>query len=638
MTEPLQWDFNKKTNTFEGHTSEDFFFGTAGPRDARIILVAEAWGAEEAQYRTPLIGQSGREMFRMLGEALKIEPGLLSTALSQRNVLDWKRYRDAWLHKAGILLCNIIAARPPSNDFTHFLYSNTEVKAKKGQPNAGYFGVYPKPELARGIRNLWALIDHVNPKLVIAAGAWPLHILTPHAKPKTTKNYRLPTGIASWRGSQTYLRRERGGLDQAQPNPAIRNRVIPCLPIIHPAAILRDWSMRHVTVHDLRARAGRYISGSRPWEAPSHNDHWAPSYDEVIQLLDTWYSRVVRNPLWLSVDLETYQKKFISCVGLCDDQIALCIPFFYFDRSQRSVSYFTLEQETTIWLKLRELLSHPNCWIIGQNFIYDTQYLARYYGIEAIVSGETMVGHHLLFPGTPKDLAMLASLYNDHFCYWKDEGGEWAVNELSAQDLWRYNCKDTRATYEAWFQIWALICKFGFEEKYSTRMDAWKLARKITLRGIAYDNTLRNIYLTQLAGETHKLESWLLSAVPENLRYTASAKPWFASAPGTMKLLYEVIGLRPVLHKKTKRPTSDDSAINILCERSDAEWLSPLLERLRDLRSALVSARNFLSVDLDMGRFTPQSNIAQPETFRWSTKDNAFGEGGSVQNLPKLED
>jgi uracil-DNA glycosylase len=639
MTNTPQWGYDPATNTFLGHSSEDVFFGTAGPRDAKIVLVAEAWGAEEALHRTPLIGQSGREMFRMLGEALKIEPELLSTALAQRKIEDWKRYRDAWLHRASILLCNVIAARPPSNDFTYFLYSNEEAKLmRKGSPHVGYFGVYPKPELARGIRNLWSLIDRVSPKLVIACGNWPLHILTSHAKPKTTRNYRLPTGISSWRGSQTYLRRERGSLDQAQPDPVVRQRVIPCLPIIHPAAILRDWSMRHVTVHDLRARAGRYITDARSWEAPPHDDRWAPSFDETIKILDTWYSRVLRGPLWLSVDLETFQKKFISCLGLCDAQIALCIPFFYFDKNQRCVSYFSLAEETTVWLKLRELLSHPNCWIIGQNFIYDTQYLARCYGIEAIVVGETMVGHHLLFPGTPKDLATLASLYNDHFCYWKDEGEEWAVNEMSAQELWKYNCKDTRATYEAWFQIWKLICRFGFEEKYATRMEAWKLARKMTLRGINYDATLRNIYLSQLSAETQRLESWLLNAVPESLRYTSSGKAWFASAPGTMNLLYSVIGLKPILHKKTKQPTSDDSAINILCERPDAEWLSPLLERLRDLRSALVSARNFLSVTLDMGRFTPQSNIAQPETFRWSTKDNAFGEGGSVQNLPKMED
>lgn len=625
--------------------TDDIFYGTAGPRDAKIILVAEAWGAEEAQHRTPLIGQSGREMFRMLGEALKIEPGLLASALAQRKIEDWKRYREAWLHKASILLCNVVAARPPSNDFTHFLYSNEEVKSmKKGNPNVGYFGIYPKPQLANGIRNLWALIDHVNPSLVICAGAWPLHILTPHAKPKTTAGYKLPTGIASWRGSQTYLRRERGSLVEASTRSdsitpiEASHQLIPCLPIIHPAAILRDWSLRHVTVHDLRARAGRFITNAKSWEAPSTNDVWAPSFDETIQLLDSWLTRVRRQPVWLSVDLETFQKRYITCLGLCDDRIALCIPFFYFDKDQRSVSYFTLEQETTIWLKLRELLSHPNCWIIGQNFIYDTQLLARYYDIEAIVAGETMVGHHLLFPGTPKGLAMLASLYNDYFCYWKDESNEWAADELSAQDLWKYNCKDIRATYEAWFQIWALICRFGFEEKYSTRMEAWKLARKMTIKGINYDHTLRNIYLTQLASATQELESWLLAAVPQPLRYVASGKPWFASAQGTMKLLYDVLGLPPILHKKTKRPTSDDSAINALCERADAEWLSPLLERLRDLRSALVSARNFLSVELDMGRFTPQSNIAQPETFRWSTSDNAFGEGGSVQNLPKMED
>lgn len=612
-------------------TISDPWYGTAGSRNPKIILVGEAWGAEEDKHKTPFIGQSGRELFRMLGASLKLELPLLNEALSQRTTEAWRLMRDQWLARTGILLCNTIAARPPGNDYSHFLISNQQAK-KQNAPN--YYGIYPANNLMQGINNLWHLINHLNPQLIIAAGNWPLHVLTSHATPKTTKGFKLPTGISTWRGSQTYTRSQ-----QTFPgDKRLPLTPIPCLPIIHPASILRDWSDHHVTVHDLRARAGRFISNERSWEAPPDNAISAPTFLQVKSILENWITQANLGPLSLACDIETYAKKYITCVGLCDASLSLCIPIFYFDSSQRSIAYFKPEEELEIWRLLKLLLEHPNVFIIGQNFIYDTQYFARYYCIEALVDGDTMVAHHLLFPGTPMSLARLASLYNDHYCFWKDESEEWAANELSAQDLWKYNCKDVRATYEAWFLLARLLDKYGLSNHYKNRIKAWKASRRITIRGVRYDNSIRNQYLSKISLETSKLEAWLMLAVPEQFRHTASGKPWF-SHPGTiMHLLYHVLGIKPILHKKTKRPTTDDAAINELCERKDCEWLSPLLEALQELRSALVSTRNFLSVTLDQGRLTSQFNIARPETFRWSSKDNAFGEGGTMQNLPKGDD
>ena len=47
----------------------DIWFGTSGPRDAKIVIVGEAWGFEEQQAQAPFVGASGKELTRMLAEA-----------------------------------------------------------------------------------------------------------------------------------------------------------------------------------------------------------------------------------------------------------------------------------------------------------------------------------------------------------------------------------------------------------------------------------------------------------------------------------------------------------------------------------------------------------------------------------------
>lgn len=589
------------------HETVSLFQYTNGPRDARVVLVGEAWGASEYNARQPFVGTSGQELNRML--------------------------REAGIPRETVLCCNVISEQPPNNDFTHFLFTNKEVK--EGLAGKPYHGIYPKPSLWNSINALWNLLSTVNPDLVLAAGNIPLHILTPHCAVRTfspksaftqpKRSVKYPAGIASWRGSQTYSRDHNG-------------RTYRVLPIIHPASIIREWSNRSITVHDLRSRAGRFLRGDLSWEAPPTNDIWRPTRTNVETLLNQWIAIAHHRELRLSVDIETYQQRYISVLGLGTEEVALCIPFFYFDSSQRCVNYWSFEDEQFIWNRARDLLQHPNVHIVGQNFIYDSQFLKRSYGIDAIVSEDTMVMHHLLYPGTPKALHRLASLYNNHYCYWKDESSEWNASETGAEDLWRYNCKDLRATLEAATLLKALIYQREYVEQYVWRMREWKMARKMSLKGINYDDKLRKQYQREMFTASAELESWLLNCVPESARYAPSGTPWYNSPVYLMDLLYHRLGLGSVLHKTTKRPTSDDSAINELLERRECRWLRPVLERIQALRSVGVFDSHFLAVRLGPDRrLRTQFNIAQPETFRWSSSENPFNEGTNLQNTPKVE-
>jgi uracil-DNA glycosylase len=569
----------------------DLFTHTTGPHNARCILIGECWGAEEASAQLPFIGSAGKELDRIL--------------------------QDAGLRRSDILCTNVIHARPPGNDFTHFLHP----QAEKGI--ADVHGLKARPQLQRGLEHLLLLIQTVKPQLLIAAGNIPLWALSDHASVSTSAGYKLPGGITSWRGSQT-LSRPIGGCRY------------PLLPIIHPAAILREYGFRQITVQDLR-RAQRFLAGGS-WEAPERGFIHRPTWEQVEHKLHLWTQQASAGSLELAVDLETFRRKLISVVGISDATTSLCIPLI-FKGKETIESYFPLKKEQILWEGLKALLEHPNVKIIGQNFIYDTEWFHRIYNIRAVVSFDTMVAHHLLFPGTPKRLDYLASLYCNHYIYWKDESGDWDQFPDDADRYWLYNCKDTRATFECAQQLKAAIAASGMQQLYNFQMANWLVSRRLTLRGVRFDLELQRQLRLTLMEDASSVGHWLLNAVPETLQYTSTGKPWFDSPKGTARLFYEVLGLEPVLHRKTKKPTTDDAALAELSERPSSHWLEPLFTRLRHLRSVGVFTSNFLEAKPSAdGRMRSSFNIAHPETFRMSSNSNGFGEGLNGQNIPKGEE
>ena len=82
--------------------SLDLWYGTSGPHDARIVIVGEAWGRDEAAASAPFVGASGSELTRILA--------------------------DAGINRADCLLTNVCASRPPNNEFWRFFDGTTEVR------------------------------------------------------------------------------------------------------------------------------------------------------------------------------------------------------------------------------------------------------------------------------------------------------------------------------------------------------------------------------------------------------------------------------------------------------------------------------------------------------------------------------
>jgi hypothetical protein len=516
---------------------------------------------------------------------------------------------EAGIPPDSVLMTNVVSARPPANDFNHFL------KPIKGSSDADcVFGIPASGDLQRGITRLGQQLEACNPALVVAAGAWPLWALSTHAVLKTVKGYRHPSGIANWRGSQTYTRDVFGSR--------------PLLPVYHPAAVAREWKLRATTVHDLRARAARFLRNPATWKPLSQSIVHKPTYNEVVDVLSTL--EAVGG--WLSVDIETYRRRWISCVGLAwSKREALCIPFFSFTPDGGCRAYWTPEQELDIWGRLGRVLQDPSVRIIGQNFSYDTQFFYRWYDIHAICAFDTMVAHHLLYPGTPKGLDDLASLYAEHYCFWKKESQDWDTKEFGAEAHWLYNAKDCLYTFEIADSLRETLRSQGLTELFDFQMSQWRLARSMTLRGVRYDADYIAELRSQLAEDQHEVEAWLREAVPVA---EGNGTPWFNSPAQLMDLFYRRLGLPPKRHKKTKQPTIDDSALLEIEEKHP--WLSGITTRIRHLRSVKVFTSHFIEARPSAdGRLHCQFNPAHPETFRWSSSATGFGEGTNLQNVPK---
>jgi uracil-DNA glycosylase family 4 len=572
----------------------DPFLNTSGSRTAKILIVGEAWGVEEATARKPFLGHAGRELDRMLHEA--------------------------GINKLDCLFTCVMNAKPTYNDFTGFL---TPTKEKKTAA-ATIRGIHCKPELLKGLTQLQNLISTLNPSLIIGCGNWPLWALTDKtsvANSSKPSGYKIPAGVSSWRGSQIFTL-------------PINGKSYPYLPIIHPSSILRDWSLRARTVHDLRIRAGRFISKSRPdWTEPEWNFNSSPTFSEINSQLDKWINLLSKSELELSVDLETYQRKFIACIGIDDGELAICIPLFTITNDKLE-NYLTVAQESQIQIKLKLILEHPNCKIIGQNFNYDTQWFLRHMNINAIVKWDTMLMHHLAFPGTPKSLDYLSSLYCDHHFYWKDESDDWDLKQGGMQDLWKYNCRDIRKTFQIAQELKTVLRKLNMEKQYQWQLNQWELARAMEIRGVRADQQARAQMNIDLIEAANIVGHRLLMSMPENCRYTSAGQPWYTSPIFSQHIFYERIGLQPVLHKKTRRPTLDNSSLPVLRKR--APWLTPVFNDLEIMRSIGVFRSHFIDVPLAYDkRFKCSFNVGGTVTFRWSSNSNSFGEGTNLQNIPK---
>ncbi len=608
----------------------DLFFGTSGPRDADIAIIGESWGSEEASRQRPFVGHAGQELNRMLAEC--------------------------GIARDQMFVTNVVAAQPRNNEMAFFFYSNAEVKA---QGETGLYGLYPKPVVREGVERLLRQLEVVKPNVIIAFGNWSFWLLsqdcarirTASDRKKGIPPTKQPSGIMAWRGSQLYCRAEFGG-----------HKLVP---MIHPAAILRQWALRYPTINDIKRRARVGMADNMPWPhseedttiqmrgatsdgrelivtVPSNGQYRfeiAPSRNMVAHVLGFLLGELddpedfgSEAPIPISVDTET-RGGYIDCIGLASsDREAICIPFMYGEKGE---SYYTLDEELEVRQFIHDILTHPNALIIGQNFLYDMQHLDyELLGTPGNVF-DTMLAQHLCWPGTSKGLDYLSSLYCRYHRYWKDEGKLW-IPGMDDRQRWKYNCKDACAAFECFEVLRDLITKLGLEEQWAIQCRQVPMVLDMMLRGVRISTERRNVLASELLDRAAEREAWLFEALPPEIVpqvRSKTAAPWFRSPIQQHQLFYCSLGVKEIFNPKTRSLTIDDSALDLIGKREPI--LLPLTQRLRELRS-IKKFHEVCTAKLDPdNRMRCEFGIAGTETFRWNSGENAFGRGTNLQNLSK---
>ncbi len=569
----------------------DLFYGSSGPRDAAIMAVGEAWGSTEAWYKRPLVGESGKVFDRMLAKA--------------------------GLDRDDIFCTNIVNLQPQYNDMFRLFVPMKEARANKQEP---FRGLHPTEVILDGLARLYEQIEAVNPKVIIALGNYPMWALTDGGSITNSQRpsgWKVPAGIMQWRGSQLYTR------DDLPFTPR------PCLPTLHPAFIMRNWTWQMAAIHDLRERTPKALTGD--WDPPEREFHTEATFEETVVFLESLILLCSLEPLEVSCDIET-SRPCITVLGLgISKNRALAIPFMNMDHS----SYWSFDEEVKIVSLLRALFLHPNCHIIGQNFIYDTQYIERWIGVRPNLVLDTMMMQHVLFPGLPKKLYFIASLCNEHYKFWKDDLKE-SEKTGDLQQRLHYNCLDVVHTYEAAFELKRVVENSGLWPQYQFKLREQKeLALPMMDRGTLIDKDIRASMSGEVAEAAADLTEWLDKVVPEwAIPPTKSKKAWYMSPHQTRNLLYQSMGLKTMYHRKTDAVTTNTEALELLKVRYPE--LSQLFDVITDLRSLGVFQNTFLRAPLDPdGRMRCSFNVAGPYTMRWSSSENAFGRGTNLQNIPE---
>lgn len=607
----------------------DLWYGTSGPPSAKIVLVAESWGAEEAANERPLVGESGVEANRMLAEA--------------------------GYQRDDILVTNVVSERPYGNDMWRFFHP-----VDSPGPRGYIGGLDPGDNVRDDVTRLYRQLAAFPRQLVIAAGAYSLWALSDchgvervreghhHYIPRELQPHG-PTGITSWRGSMWYVlnsRLEKRGYSST-----------PLLPIIHPAAIMRQWSWRSVTVHDLRTRIRMALRSD--WRHPITPIFWAPpTFEQAITKLRMWLALAdAGQTITLAEDIETsfigIGLRKIVCVGLADSTLfAMCIPFVRKNPDGSFESYWTPEQEAQITLLLRRVNRHPQIRIVGQNFIYDTQFFQEYFGVTPVLEFDTMLAQNTLFPGTPKALEYLSSLYCHYHWYWKDDGKEWDTTG-TLEDQLIYNCWDCVRTYEVAAVQRDVIEKSGLQEPWRIKMRTNDLCLRMMNQGIRIDTKRRTELSFELSDAMARIRDEILRIVPQNIAdpeypeskhralFCKDGRPrkngkyayWITSDKQAKVVLNEVLGLPVIKDRKTKQPTSGKEARQEW-EKMNTIW-QPLLERLALFGSA-ENTYHVINMKLDHdGKARCSFNPGGTETHRLSSSKNVFDGGTNLMNLTK---
>jgi len=492
------------------------------------------------------------------------------------------------LSSAGIIrsdcyVTNVIKEQPPktskkANDISVFVDLSKKVPIETD-------------EYKRYVEQLKVELEETEANILVAFGNVPLYALTGEYPPTITKR--------------------RGSIYRSTLVP--KKKVIAC---IHPAACIHQgrqggmYIWQYFILHDLK----RAKEESATREMPLDPYHYIinPTYNHSKALLET----MLRTEHTVAFDIEVVNLE-VSCISFAFGSAAVSIPFTHNYRS-----HFTLEEEMNIWELIAKVLGDPAIKKIGQNLVFDTQFLFRKYGIITNNIDDTMIGQARLIPDFPKGLDFITSVHTK-IPYYKDEGKKYFKIGGSDEDFWLYNAKDSRVCLEAFPKIISELRSLGNERAYERQKKLVPVLVYMSERG------------TRTNREGLRQASAIAGKRIEELTERLQRMCGFDINPNSPKQLaeffYDKRGYTRYTKRGTGAVTTDEDALKRLARKGAAE-ASMLLEirRLSKLKGT------YLDVTLDAdGRLRCSYNpVGAADSGRLSSSKTIWGTGMNMQNDP----
>jgi len=505
--------------------------------------------------------------------------------LHKESSATWEMFK--LLEAAGIgrqqcRVTNVCQYYPPGGNLDKWLMAKHEGII----PTTLYNGMYCTPQVMEGIHSLEAEIKRLQPNVVIAFGSEALWALIGKK------------GINNWRGS-----------------------ILPCslvegvkiVPTFHPSFIFKSYEDRVDLISDLRRANDE--SKFPEIKTPPWVFHLAPSMKQVVEYLGDLGSECI-------VDIETARRQ-IKCIGVGRSKTeAMCIPI---SKNGQPAGYWSQDDEVAIIMALGQTLAKRD--VINQNMLYDSFYLSWLYGIKVIPSFDTMIAQGVLFPGRPKSLDYLASMYCKFYQFWKHDSKDWH-GYASDNDLWYYNCLDDVYTWEVAENQRLALPALGLQKQFDFEMSLFAPVHNMMLRGVASKPDNRNAMSYKLEIAVQNRWKFLEDVFGHKVN---------ANSPKQLTTLFYIdMGLPVIKNRKTKAPTADDEALQKIAMKEPI--MLPVVKAISEARSLRLVKSNFVDIETPDGRLYTSYNPVGTKTFRFSSSSNPMGYGTNLQNILHIEE
>ena len=469
---------------------------------------------------------------------------------------------QAMILRKDCYLTNVMVDRPINNDFGKFY----EDKSRK----------VPSKFLLEGIQRLKGEIEKVNPNVVVPLG---------------NEALRAITGLRS-------ITKYRGSI--------LFSTLVPgqkVVPVIHPAAIMRNWDWAPLTLVDLeRIKI----------EAESPTHEFTPRLFHKIKSIEHLKTEVkmALKAEYIAFDIETCNNQ-VSCIGFATSEShAFVVPIHMFETSNWSES-----DEKIVWKLIKKLLE-SDVKKIGQNVNFDMFFIRSTVGIEVKnLWLDTMCAFHCIYPELPKSLATLCSIYTDQ-PYYKD---------MIRSNYYEYNSLDCMITYECALKIKEELIEFRTWAVYKNIVHPiLGILLDMETKGLKVDLDKKHLAAASTAEEIKLLQAKWDKAVGHTLNVNSPKK--------MSEFLYDELGLPEQYNRKSGRVTTNVKSLHRLASKYPS-IVFDYIERLRKVRKVYSTYLTAI-VDKD-NRIRCSYVLYGTESGRLASKMSRFGSGMNLQNVPK---